>query len=116
MPLLRLLCICIILTSGGGAFACGFLKKSEPKVGEELTKSPPAVTIWLSEKIDASKSWIKVADAKGQQVNSESSALDKTSMSTKLPPLAKGTYKVTWHMTALDCGHVTEKSFKFTVK
>lgn len=104
------------MAAGGGAFACGFLKKSEPKVGEELSKSPPTVTIWLTEKLDIEKSWIIVNDAAGQQKNVKSVALDPTAITTKLPPLSSGTYKVTWHMTAKDCGHVSEGRFKFTVK
>ena len=116
MPLLRLLCICIMLTSGGGAFACGFLKKSEPKVGEELTKSPPAVTVWLTEAIDITKSSIIVKNAGGKQQNDKSFALDKTAMTTKLPTLPAGTYKVTWYMTAKDCGHVSKGNFAFEIK
>ena len=116
MPLLRIF-ICLCLFCGGEAFACGFLKKSEPAVGAELTQSPPAITIWLSVPLDAAKSWIQVRDASGKHINTTSSASeDPTAIRTKLPPLPSGIYKVKWHMVAQSCNHISEGNFPFTVK
>jgi methionine-rich copper-binding protein CopC len=114
--LLRLICVCLIILSATNAFACGHLKKSEPRAGQALTQSPTAVTIWFSEDMDEKKSWIKVKDASGGQINDKSFSQNQTAMTTKLPTLPAGTYKVTWQMTAKDCGHVSKGNFMFDVR
>ena len=119
MPLLRLFICLLMLTGAGEAFACGFLAKSEPAVGEVVSKSPQRVTVWLTEPVDVAKSWIKVRDAAGNQRNltkSFGNPQDNKEIINKLPPLPSGTYKVTWHMVAKFCNHVSEGSFPFAVK
>jgi len=117
----KLLSIFIILSVIGistSASACGFLEKSEPKVGETLLQSPKTVTVWLSVPLNPTGSFIEVKNEKGELVSIATvipQGTDKA-ISAQLKPLAPGKYKVKWQMTAANCGHVSTGTFPFVVQ
>lgn len=115
--LLKIIFAAILVIGSNSAYACGVLDKSDPKVGEILTKAPEKVTVWLTVPIDLTKSGIEVRNAEGKLVSTGNSTGDPEApeaISINLKNLIPGKYKVTWHMAAASCGHISKGTFPFT--
>lgn len=98
----------------GAAVAHAFLQQADPAVGATVSKAPAAVTLWFSEDLEPAFSRLRVEDAAGKPVESESARADGGVLSLPLPPLSPGRYHVFWRVVSLDA-HETEGDFTFTV-
>ena len=108
----------LLLTFGSRAWAHAFLDYALPEVGSVVNKSPSHILICFTSGLKYHGSWIKVFNAKGKEVdkkNSHSDPKDWCKLFVSVPKLPPGRYKVSWHADALD-GHITEGTFKFTIK
>ena len=102
--------------AAGHAWAHAHLKTAVPAVGSTVPQAPTQVVIEFTEGVEPRFSTITVADAAGRAVEAGGVHLvgGNTHLGVDLKPLVAGTYKVTWHATAVDT-HKTEGDFSFTV-
>ena len=100
----------------GQASAHAFLKTAAPAVGSTVPQAPSQVSIEFTEGVEPKFSTIAVQDAAGASVASGDARIlgSNTHLAVGLKPLQPGTYRVVWHVTAVDT-HKTEGSFTFTV-
>lgn len=99
------------------AFAHAFLAHASPAVGSTVKAAPTKLELWYTEGVEPAFSKVTVADADGQPVATgplAADAGDKTHLVIPLPPLASGTYRVSWQAVSVDT-HRTTGSFTFTV-
>ena len=104
--------------AAGPAFAHAHLRSAVPAVDSTVTTSPNAVSITYTEAVEPKFSTIEVDDSTGKRVDQQdphTAAIDGKVLSVSVPSLSAGTYKVIWHVTAVDT-HKTEGTFTFTVK
>jgi methionine-rich copper-binding protein CopC len=106
----------VLVLCVGSASAHAFLKTATPAVGSTVQVSPAQVSIQFTEAIEPSFSTIAVEDPSGAGVTTGPAHLDgeNTKFAVGLKPLQPGTFKVMWHVTAIDT-HKTEGSFTFTL-
>jgi methionine-rich copper-binding protein CopC len=106
---------CLALFAGP-ASAHAFLKTATPAVGSTVQQPPAQVVIDFTEGVEPQFSTIAVQDASGADVGTGDAHLEggNTHLALAVKMLPAGTYKVTWHATAVDT-HKTEGSFTFTV-
>ncbi len=112
-----LLAAAFLLALTGGALAHAFPTSTVPPVGSTLKTAPHEVVIDFTEGVIPNFSSIQVADASGARVDKNDDHLGPAGakeLVVDLEPLKPGTYKVTWHATAVDT-HKTQGSFNFTV-
>ena len=112
------LTVLALLAAGGTAWAHAHLKTATPAPDSSVQSAPDAVTISFTEGVEPRFSSIEVQDAAGHRVDkgtANTSPSDNKQFSIGLQPLQPGTYKVTWHATAVDT-HKTDGTFQFTVK
>jgi methionine-rich copper-binding protein CopC len=115
--------VCTLLAAAGLALSAGqasahaFLKTATPAVGSTVQQPPAEVVIDFTEGVEPTFSTITVQDASGTSVDAGGVHLQggDTHLAVPLKPLKPGTYKVTWHATAVDT-HKTQGSFSFTVQ
>ena len=90
---------------------------SVPYDNQVLDKSPEAVTITFAQPIRPDKSFLKVYDMFGTQLNDGTLASNGVNMSAQLPELSPGKYKVKWQARC-KCSDDTDISdnFHFTVR
>jgi copper resistance protein C len=97
--------------------AHAFLKDANPGVGSTIQTSPSEVRIRFTENIEPAVSSIQVFNTSGKEVDKRDLHLDRSDhalLHISLPPLAAGTYKVTWRVVSVDT-HVTNGDFTFRV-
>jgi copper resistance protein C len=97
--------------------AHAFLKDANPGVGSTIQTSPSEVQIRFTENIEPAVSSIQVFNTSGKEVDKRDLHLDRSDhalLHISLPPLAAGTYKVTWRVVSVDT-HVTNGDFTFRV-
>jgi len=102
----------------GVASAHAFLKTATPPVGSTLRAAPTQVVIDYTEGVEPKFSLIEVQDASGACVDTgsvQTAPTDNKQLMVELKALTPGSYKVTWHVTAVDT-HKTEGSYSFTLK
>jgi len=114
----------ILIAAAGAAFlltarpvsAHAFLKTAAPAVGSTVQQPPSQIAIEFTEGVEPKFSTIAVQDAAGASVVAGPVHLagDDTHLAIGLKTLLPGTYKVTWHATAVDT-HKTEGHYTFTV-
>ncbi|MGI4942690.1 MAG: copper resistance CopC family protein [Janthinobacterium lividum] len=122
MQHLRTVAAAAILALGTAALdaapssAHAFLKVAVPPVGSTVHDAPVQLVITFTEGVEPQFSTIVVQDAKGARVDDGAVHLQggNTLLAVGLKALPPGTYKVTWHATAVDT-HKTEGSYTFTV-
>jgi copper resistance protein C len=95
--------------------AHAFLKRAQPSAGAALAAAPKSVTLAFSERLEPAFSGMTVTDSAGHNVAAAATMIDGVSMVVPLRPLARGTYRVVWHVVSVDT-HRTEGSYSFTVK
>ena len=84
------------------------LTRAEPAPNSELPESPDRIVLWYSEGVEAEMSEIQVLDELGEIVdNNDVTTVGRPveSVFVTLPPLANGTYTVTWSNVATIDGH-----------
>lgn len=108
----------LLLLAQSHASAHAFLDHAQPRVGATVRASPPEVKIWFTQNVEPAFSTIEVRDASGAQVDKKDTHRDpqnKSLLAVSLPPLEKGTYRVSWRVVSVDT-HRTQGHFQFTVK
>ncbi len=107
----------ICALAGGNARAHAFLDHAVPAVGATVASSPAEVHMFFTQQLEPAFSSAIVTAANGQTVASGGTVnpQDKTELILRLPPLAPGEYKVTWHVLSVDT-HRTMGDFPFEVK
>lgn len=109
---------CLAASTAGIAFAHAHLKTATPAPDSTVQAAPASVAITFTEAVEPKFSSIEVQDAGGKRVDHGDAHVDPGDnklFSVGLTPIQPGTYKVTWHATAVDT-HKTDGSFQFTVK
>jgi len=98
------------------AEAHAFLDHTSPRVGNTVMPAPKEVVLWFTQKLEPAFSSIEVRNEQGASVTTGKATVvgDRTQMRVPLKALAKGTYKVLWHVLSVDT-HRTEGDFSFQV-
>src|SRR5687768_16648820 len=87
----------IIFQNNYGPQTYGFaLKSTEPYNYEKLTEAPQTISLTFTQPVDKEKSYIKLYDLYGAQINDGTVTIEDNRMLIKPAPLAKGRYKVKW--------------------
>ena len=105
----------VLAASDAGAHA--FLDHARPAVGSTVHGSPAQLKLWFTQQLEPAFSTVQVLDRGGQRVDKADAkvdASDATVLELSRPPLAPGTYRVTWRVLSVDT-HVTEGDFTFDV-
>lgn len=113
----RLLAALAIALAPATALAHAFLDHAEPPVGGTVA-APREIRIFFTEAVEPAFSGITLAGADGRKIATAAAApdpADPKELVLPVPPLAAGTYTVTWHVVSTDT-HRTEGHFSFTVK
>ena len=108
---------CAVVAAGRPppARAHAFLAHAEPRVGSTVKGSPPILSLFFTEPVEAAFSRIEVADEHGAKIATgalEHPAPDR--LTVALPALAPGDYTVHWAVVSVDT-HPTDGSFDFSV-
>ncbi|MCY3784394.1 MAG: copper resistance protein CopC [Chloroflexi bacterium] len=94
------------------------LVRAIPAAGSTVETPPQVVAAEFSERIEPGFSRIDVLDASGASVTDGPSQVDpsnRSAMLVRVPPLADGTYVVTWRTLSVVDGHVIRGSYAFSV-
>ena len=117
----RLLLQLLLATAGAmpiaPAGAHAFLDHAVPAVGSVVHVSPKELSLRFTQRLEPAFSKVRVLDRNGKQVDNGDARIDgadATLLRVSLPPLAPGTYRVTWRVLSIDT-HVTEGDFTFDV-
>jgi methionine-rich copper-binding protein CopC len=94
--------------------AHAFLDHAEPRVGNAVKSSPPAVTLWFTQRLEPAFSNVQVTDASGATVSTGKATVNGTVMRVGVRALPPGTYRVHWKVLSVDT-HTTEGNFSFRV-
>jgi methionine-rich copper-binding protein CopC len=104
----------LLLLVTGEARAHAMLDRAEPRVGNTVATAPSEMTLWFTQKLEASFSTITVTNATGQRVDTGKTRVSGSQMSVSLRPGGNGTYHVTWRVLSVDT-HSTDGNFTFQV-
>jgi methionine-rich copper-binding protein CopC len=96
------------------ATAHALLDRAEPRVGNTVATAPSEVTLWFTQKLEASFSSVTVTNAAGKRVDTGKLRVSGNQMSVSLTPGGTGTYRVIWRVLSVDA-HRTDGSFSFRV-
>jgi len=101
----------------GAAWAHAFLDHAVPAVGAAVSAPPSTLQLFFSEPIEPRFSGVELATAAGRPIATDAAAIDPrnpAALVLRLPPLAPGRYRVSWHVVSVDT-HRTEGSYEFSV-
>jgi methionine-rich copper-binding protein CopC len=104
----------LLLLATNGATAHGLLDRAEPRVGNSVATAPSEVTLWFTQKIEASFSSVTVTNATGKRIDTGKPRVSGNQMSISLTPGGNGTYRVIWRVLSVDA-HTTDGNFTFQV-
>jgi methionine-rich copper-binding protein CopC len=108
-----LLALVPLLLSGAAAHAHAYLDHASPRVGSTVRTAPSQVTLWFSQKLEASFSSAQVTNASGGRVD-QGSRVSGMQIHVSVGSLPPGTYRVNWKVLSVDT-HTTQGSFTFRV-
>ena len=94
------------------------LVRAIPAAGSTVDTPPQVVAAEFSERLEPGFSRIDVLDASGTSVTDGPSQVDpsnRSAMLVRVPPLADGTYVVTWRTLSVVDGHLIRGSYVFSV-
>ncbi len=112
---LAALLVAVGLTSVG---AHANLVRAIPAAGSSVDKPPQIVAAEFSERLEPGFSRLDVLDESGASVADGPSQVDpsnRSAMVVRVPPLADGTYVVTWRTLSVVDGHLIRGSYAFSV-
>jgi methionine-rich copper-binding protein CopC len=110
------LILALFLARAAPAEAHAFLDRADPRVGSTVAVAPPALTLVFTEPVEPTFSRVALTRADGTAVaTGEIVHPEPATLRVPLPPLAPGTYTVTWAVVSVDT-HPTEGRFTFTVR
>lgn len=104
----------LLLLATNNATAHATLDRAEPRVGNTVATPPSEVTLWFTQKLEASFSSVTVTNAAGKRVDTGKPRVSGNQMSISLTPGGTGTYRVIWRVLSVDAHH-TDGSFSFRV-
>jgi methionine-rich copper-binding protein CopC len=99
------------------AAAHASLVRAAPAAGSAVHKSPAAVRLWFSERLEPAYSTVEVVDRARKRVDNGDAGIDRANdkvLQVSLPQLPPGTYGVTWRVLSVDT-HVSEGQFSFEI-
>ena len=102
-----------VVLGTAAAHAHAHLDRANPRVGSTVSSAPREVTLWFSQKIEASFSSAQVTDASGARVD-QGSRVSGAQIHVPVKALPPGTYRVHWKVLSVDT-HKTEGNFSFRV-
>jgi methionine-rich copper-binding protein CopC len=100
------------------AFAHAFLDHAVPAVGGAVPAAPKEVRMFYTQALEPAFSGATIGGANGQVIPTAAASVDPQDpmeLVLKLPPLAPGHYKVSWHVVSVDT-HRTEGTFTFDIQ
>jgi methionine-rich copper-binding protein CopC len=104
----------LLLLATNNATAHALLDRAEPRVGNTVATPPSEVTLWFTQKLEASFSSVTVTNAAGKRVDTGKPRVSGNQMSVLLTAGGTGTYRVIWRVLSVDA-HRTDGSFSFRV-
>lgn len=106
----------LALMAGPQAQAHAHLVSATP-ADKAAVSSPRQISLRFNEKLEPKFSGLKVTDTRGTALKLTTTVAKDglTLVGSPARPLARGAYKVTWHVVASDA-HRMEGTFSFTVK
>lgn len=104
----------LLLFATNNATAHALLDRAESRVGNTVATAPSEVTLWFTQKLEASFSSVTVTNAAGKRVDTGKARVSGNQMSVSLTPGGTGTYRVIWRVLSVDA-HRTDGSFSFRV-
>src|SRR5947209_16486270 len=107
----------VIALGAGEAVAHAFLDHAVPPVGAAVSISPSTLQLFFSEPIEPRFSGVELATAAGRSIATGAASIDPhnpVALVLRLPPLAPGRYRVSWHVVSVDT-HRSEGSYEFSV-
>lgn len=105
-----------LLVSALPARAHALLDHASPAVGSTVRTAPRKISLWFTQKLEASFSTIEVRDVGGARVDAGKAQVggDGTELQAGLKVLRPGAYQVHWRVLSVDT-HTTEGNFSFSV-
>jgi len=89
-----------------------------PSIGGAVSTSPQEVRLSFDEPVEPAFSGVELSTAEGQPITTSAATTDpgdSAQLVLRLPPLAPGRYKVTWHVVSADT-HRTQGVYIFEIK
>ena len=110
-------CLMAVLLTGTEASAHAVVVKAVPAQDAVLSKSPPAVSVWFNEALEAAFSSITVSDSSARVVaQGKLETLSDNGLSLALAaPLPVGTYTVRYRVLSVD-GHIVAGQLQFAIE
>ena len=108
-----LLALVPLLLSGAAAYAHAYLDHASPAVGSTVRGAPRQVTLWFTQRLEASFSSAQVTNGSGARVD-QGSRVSGTQIHVSVRSLPPGSYRVNWKVLSVDT-HTTQGSFSFRV-
>ena len=100
------------------ADAHAFLDHAVPAVGSTVATAPAQIEMFFTQDLEPAFSGASLADASGHAIATGAAVIgpqNKAELVLKVPMLAPGHYKVSWHAVSVDT-HRTEGSFGFDIR
>ena len=111
--------VATLLLTPDTAFSHSNFVRSEPVPNSVLSRPPERLTIWFTEQLEPSRSYIQILNSTGQRVDNDDSTVDANDTTiisvTLMPQLSEGTYTVGWKTLSTIDGHTIRGSFVFSV-
>jgi methionine-rich copper-binding protein CopC len=110
--------ISVFSVTANWALSHALFNRSEPRVGQTVSRCPKQVRLWFDSQLEPSSSTVRVESQTGKRVDNLDGHVDSsdaTILEVSLPCLSPGTYRVIWKVVSLD-GHSTNGSFVFTIE
>ena len=111
--------VATLLLTPDTAFSHSNFVRSEPVPNSVLSRPPERLTIWFTEQLEPSRSYIQILNSTGQRVDNDDSTVDANDTTiisvTLMPQLPEGTYTVGWKTLSTIDGHTIRGSFVFSV-
>jgi methionine-rich copper-binding protein CopC len=104
-----------VLGLAGAALGHSILLESSPPAGATVT-APTQLTARFNNRIEKPLSRLRLLDERGEPLPLAAPAADGPAdrLTTALPPLRPGTYRVEWRVLSTD-GHIVRGGFSFRV-
>ena len=111
--------VATLLLTPDTAFSHSNFVRSEPVPNSVLSHPPERLTIWFTEQLEPSRSYIQILNSTGQRVDNDDSTVDANDTTiisvTLMPQLPEGIYTVGWKTLSTIDGHTIRGSFVFFV-
>ena len=113
-----LIALLVALLQTTSASAIPNLVEATPEPDAMLDVNPGRVTLVFNHALGERDTWIAITDEDGQRVDNQDGGIDPTNrhiLSTSLPSLPEGRYRVTYNATSPGDSVVTFGSYHFTL-